>query len=197
MRIAIVIPVLIILTSLSGCVSENTIEQQQDVQRFSFTADMLQANSSVEVDFSLHDHLQLKPMILFWVSTGCYGCHDWTDALRGSVENGTLNVSSIVSIHRYADFESEQKLNDVYGTDNNSTHPSPWVVLIPNQDTPVFDYDTGTLVNDISIYEAFNHPVTPTIQILNTNGEIAWESKEYWPSEEAVEDVLQTLSETS
>tara|TARA_B100000459_G_C8396582_1_gene122854 strand:- start:12 stop:488 length:477 start_codon:yes stop_codon:yes gene_type:complete len=158
---------------------------------------MLQANSSVEVDFNLHDHLQLKPIILFWVSTGCYGCHDWTDALRGSVENGTLNVSSIVSIHRYADFESEQKLNDVYGTDNNSTHPSPWVVLIPNQDTPVLDYDTGTLVNDISIYEAFNHPVTPTIQILNTNGEIAWESKEYWPSEEAVEDVLQTLSETS
>ena len=86
MRIAIVIPVVIILTSLSGCVSENTIEQQQDVQRFSFTADMLQANSSVEVDFNLHDHLQLKPMILFWVSTGCYGCHDWTDALRGSVE---------------------------------------------------------------------------------------------------------------
>ena len=36
----------------------------------------------------------------------------------------------------------------------------------------------------MSIYEAFNHPVTPTIQILNTNGEIVWESKEYWPSEE-------------
>ena len=88
-------------------------------------------------------------------------------------------------------------MNDVYGTDNNSTHPSPWVVLIPNQDTPVLDYDTGTLVNDISIYEAFNHPVTPTIQILDTNGEIVWESKKYWPSEEAVEDVLQTLSETS
>ena len=93
MRLAIFIPILLVLTCLSGCVSENSIEQQQDVERFSFTANMLHANSSVEVEFDLHEHLQLKPMILFWVSTGCHGCHDWTDALRGSVENGTLNVS--------------------------------------------------------------------------------------------------------
>ena len=61
-------------------------------------------------------------MILFWFQL------DAMDVMIGpmhsrSVENGTLNVPSIVSIHRYADFESEQKLNDVYGTDNNSTHP--------------------------------------------------------------------------
>ena len=53
----------------------------------------------------------------------------------------------------------------------------------------------GALVHPTVIFE--HTYLTPTIQILNTNGEIAWESKEYWPSEEAVEDVLQTLSETS
>ena len=70
-------------------------------------------------------------------------------------------------------------------------------MVIPNQNTSVLDFNTGEIVNDFSIYEAFNHPVTPTIQIVNSDGEIAWTSNEYWPSDVALQDVLQSLSNVS
>jgi hypothetical protein len=186
-----------LLTCLSGCVSQESVEDEQVERQYSFSANTLNANSSSDVDFHLNQHLENQPMILFWISTGCYGCHDWTDAFRSSVENGSLNASSIVSIHRYAEFESEEKLTQVYGNSNNSSHPSPWTVVIPNQNTTILDFNTGLVVDDLSIFEAFKHPVTPTIQIVNRDGEIAWTSKEYWPSADALNDVLQSLNDAA
>ena len=191
------VSLLILLTSLSGCVTKEVEEENQVNRQYSFTASTLGSNTSVDVEFNLRERVQLNPMILFWVSSGCHGCHDWTDEFRSTIENDSLNISSIVSIHRYADFESEQKLGDVYGTQNNSSHPSPWTVAIPTQNTPVFDFNTGMVEDEISIYEAFNHPVTPTIQIVNRNGEIVWTSKEYWPSDDAMGEVLQALTDAS
>ena len=191
------VSLLILLTSLSGCVTKEVEEENQVKPQFSFTASTLDSNTSVDVEFNLRERVQLNPMILFWVSSGCHGCHDWTDEFRSTIENDSLNISSIVSIHRYADFESEQKLGDVYGTQNNSSHPSPWTVAIPTQVTPVFDFNSGMVADDVSIYEAFNDPVTPTIQIVNRNGEIVWTSKEYWPSDDAMGEVLQALTDAS
>ena len=188
---------MVILTCFSGCVSQVPEENVQDVRQYSFVASTLETNASSSIDFDLREHLEREPMILFWVSTGCYGCHDWADTFRGAIGNGTLNASSIVSIHRYADFESEQKLNDVYGTHNNSSHPSPWNIIIPKENTTVFDFNTGAVVEGISVYEAFDYPVTPTIQIVNRNGEIVWKSKEYWPSSQALDDVLQSLKQAA
>ena len=176
MRRVHLVSLLILLTCLSGCVSKEVVEQNPENRQYSFTATTLDSNASVEAEFNLRERVQLNPMILFWVSTGCHGCHDWTDEFRSTIENESLNISSIVSIHRYADFESEQKLDDVYGTHNNSSHPSPWTVAIPTQNTPVSDFNTGMIVDGSSIYEAFNDPVTPTIQVVNRNGEIVWTS---------------------
>ena len=53
------------------------------------------------------------------------------------------------------------------------------------------------IVDDSSIYEAFNDPVTPTIKVVNRNGEIVWTSKEYWPSDDAMDEVLQALADAS
>ena len=197
MRRVHLVSLLILLTCLSGCVSEEVVEQNLENRQYSFTATTLDSNTSVEAEFNLRERVQLNPMILFWVSTGCHGCHDWTDEFRSTIENESLNISSIVSIHRYADFESEQKLDDVYGTHHNSSHPSPWTVAIPTQNTPVSDFNTGMIVDDSSIYEAFNDPVTPTIQVVNRNGEIVWTSKEYWPSDDAMDEVLQALADAS
>ena len=197
MRRVHLVSLLILLTCLSGCVSKEVVEQNPENRQYSFTATTLDSNASVEAEFNLRERVQLNPMILFWVSTGCHGCHDWTDEFRSTIENESLNISSIVSIHRYADFESEQKLHDVYGTHNNSSHPSPWTVAIPTQNTPVSDFNTGMIVDDSSIYEAFNDPVTPTIQVVNRNGEIVWTSKEYWPSDDAMDEVLQALADAS
>tara|TARA_B100001121_G_scaffold80402_2_gene71297 strand:+ start:13762 stop:14355 length:594 start_codon:yes stop_codon:yes gene_type:complete len=191
------VSLLIFLTCLSGCVSKEVVEENQVNRQYSFTAETLNSNTSIDVEFDLQERAQLNPIILFWVSTGCYGCHDWADKFRSAIENESLNVSSIVSVHRYADFESEEKLDDVYGTHNNSSHPSPWTVAIPTQNTPIFDFNTGTVVDNLSIYEAFNDPVTPTIQIVNRNGEIVWTSKEYWPSDDAMSEVLQALIDAS
>ena len=61
----------------------------------------------------------------------------------------------------------------------------------------MFDFNTGAVVEGISVYEAFDYPVTPTIQIVNRNGEIVWKSKEYWPSTQALDDVLQSLKQAA
>ena len=119
MRRVHLVSLLILLTCLSGCVSKEVVEQNPENRQYSFTATTLDSNASVEAEFNLRERVQLNPMILFWVSTGCHGCHDWTDEFSSTIENESLNISSIVSIHRYADFESEQKLDDVYGTHNN------------------------------------------------------------------------------
>lgn len=197
MNRAILISALFLLINLAGCVSHDLVEEQESVRQYSFIANTMDAGSNSTEQFDLRDNLSQNPMILLWVSTGCYGCHDWTDTFRASIENGSLNASSIVSIHRYSDFESVEKLNQVYGVHNNSSHPTPWTMVIPNQNTSVLDFNTGEIVNDFSIYEAFNHPVTPTIQIVNSDGEIAWTSNEYWPSDVALQDVLQSLSNVS
>ena len=40
--------------------------------------------------------------LILWVSTGCTGCHDWTEMISQSMENGTIeNDTRIITIHRY------------------------------------------------------------------------------------------------
>ena len=188
------IVLLMLCAGLSGCVSDSTNpEVEENTQRYTFTADTLNRSADGGASFNLAENLQDGPMIVLWVSTGCHGCHDWTDALYAAAENGTLSNDSIVTIHRYPDFESRQSLHNVYGSQNNSTHPTSWPVVIPDDDTPVFDMDTQSLVVGKTVFEAFDYPLSPTLQIFNTHGDIVWTSDEYRPTQFSLNNVVEIL----
>ena len=195
MKIPSLISLLLLSVAFSGCVSEPEPVRLIEPEGYSFTADTLNRSADRGPQFNLSESLQDGPMILLWVSTGCYGCHDWTDEFYAGIENGTLSNQSIVSIHRYANFESLQNLHDVYGSTNNSTHPTSWPVLIPNEETPVVDAKTGFKVNGVTIFEAFENPVTPTLQIVNQQGMVVWTSDEYRPTENSLENVIDILNQ--
>ena len=81
--------------------------------------------------------------LILWVSTGCSGCHDWTQMITESMQNGTIsNDTRIVTIHRYPSFETREEVIDVYASENSSSL-SLWPVLIPYDGQPAVDLDTG------------------------------------------------------
>jgi len=139
--------------------------------------------------FDLKDELENGPVMLLWIGAGCTGCHDWTDMIREKVDNGLLNDSnvSLVSVHRWAEFESKEEVLDVFGNANDSAHYTPWKIVIPNAETQVYDFVTGENTES-SIYGAYGNPGTPTLQIIAQNGVLAWESKTYWANETVFED---------
>ncbi|MAI04278.1 MAG: hypothetical protein CMA07_01025, partial [Euryarchaeota archaeon] len=40
--------------------------------------------------------------LILWVSTGCSGCHDWTEMIANEMRSGNIsNDTRIITIHRY------------------------------------------------------------------------------------------------
>ena len=196
MKTPLIISLLLLSVTLSGCISESEDLLTNENEGYSFTADTLNRSVDRGPQFNLSDSLKERPMVLLWVSTGCYGCHEWTDLFYAGIENGTFSNQSIVSIHRYSNVESLQRLHTVYGSMNNSTHPTSWPVLIPSEDTPVVDAKTGFKVDGVTLYEAFEYPVTPTLQIINQQGVIVWTSEQYKPTQYSLDTVIDVLSES-
>ena len=125
---------------------------------------------------------------MLWVAAGCRGCHSWTDLLVDEVENGNISESSLLSVHRYSSFESESYVEEVYGNHQNSSNPVLWPLVLPSEETVVYDLETGYESNS-GFYTSFGNPPTPTLQIMDTNGEIIWTSKTYWPTLEVLEEI--------
>ena len=196
MKTSLIISLLLLSVALSGCVSRPVDLLANEDEGYSFTVDTLNRSVDRGPQFNLSDSLKERPMVLLWVSTGCYGCHEWTDLFYAGIENGTFSNQSIISIHRYSNFESLQKLHTVYGSMNNSTHPTSWPVLIPNEDTPVVDAKTGFKVDGVTLYVAFEYPVTPALQIINQQGVIVWTSDQYKPTQYSLNAVIDVLSES-
>ena len=194
MKSAVLISFLFFSVALSGCISERNSLEAIDESEFSFTANTLNRSEDGGAQFNLKQHLQFGPTILLWISTGCYGCHEWTNVLNAGIENGSLDNRSIVSVHRYSDLESLQSLNEVFGSRNNSTHYTAWPIAIPNQNTQVIDFKTDALVPGMTVFEAFENPVTPTLQIINQQGAIVWTATDYWPTDSSLDTVLNALN---
>ena len=57
------------------------------------------------------------------------------------------------------------------------------------------DAKTGFKVNSVTIFEAFENPVTPTLQIVNQQGVVVWTSDEYRPTENSLENVIDILNQ--
>ena len=189
--------ILILLTSmLCGCVS-----QEQEIivddsisapERMSFTAPLMFSDSN-NTELTLDEYISDNPVLLIWVAAGCMGCHSWTDIIAEEVNNGNISNSSLLSIHRYPSFESNSYVEEVYGNHENATNPVSWPLLLPPEDTKIIDLDSG-LESQLSFYDSFGYPSTPTLQIMDNLGKIIWTSKTYWPTVEILDEIKNIIN---
>ena len=189
--------ILILLTSmLCGCVS-----QEQEIivddsisapERMSFTAPLMFSDSN-NTELTLDEYISDDPVLLIWVAAGCMGCHSWTDIITEEVNNGNISNSSLLSIHRYPSFESNSYVEEVYGNHENATNPVSWPLVLPPEDTKIIDLDSG-LESQLSLYDSFGYPSTPTLQIMDNLGKIIWTSKTYWPTVEILDEIKNIIN---
>ena len=185
-----------------GCMEmqTNNLETENEEKpipfELTFEASTLDRIEDGGSEFDLEEELQNGPVMLLWIGSGCSGCHDWTDLIREKMENGELNDSNvtIVSVHRWGELESQDDVMDVFGTQNESAHYTPWTIAIPTPDTQVYEFGTGE-VTGASIYSAYGNPGTPTLQVIAENGVLAWQSKTYWANETVFDEGFSFLNQ--
>lgn len=143
-------------------------------------------------DYNLLQQSGNNSTLILWAAAGCNGCHMWTEMIRESMENGTIDEeANVVTIHRYPRFEDFQYVYDTYGN-NSSKQYSPWPVLVPSETETVLDATTGEQ-SSVPLSEAFNDPVTPTLQVIDSAGIVVWQSKTYYPNHSILEEALGVL----
>ena len=167
---------------LSGCVAPLDTEESSDIPlQLAFTADTLDRAEDGDSEFVLKQSLESKPVLILWVAAGCSGCHDWTQLIRESIDNGSLSnsVLSVVSMHRWANIESPERVMEVFGEEDNNSNYTPWPIVIPQESDKIVDFDTGVKTT-YTVVEGFNNPGTPTVQLIGQDGVKMWQSKSYW-----------------
>ena len=177
--IAILVSLVILL---SGCTSPVNNDESQDVPlQISFVAKTLDRSEDGGAEYDLKERLAEKPVLILWIAAGCSGCHDWTQMIRESVENGSLNSTfvNILSIHRWSEIESADQIMEVFGLEENNPNYSPWPIVLPSKADMIIDFETG-VTTYYTIYEGFNNPGTPTVQLIGQDGIKMWQSKSYW-----------------
>lgn len=197
MKSSIFIFFILVSSALSGCISENQSVISEDStndlpERLSFSAPIMNGSSNI-TNFVLEEYVSDGPVLMLWVAAGCMGCHSWTDILVDEVENGNISNSSILSIHRYSSFESQSYVEEVYGNHQNSSNPVHWPLVLPSEETIVYDLDTG-YESTFGFYNSFGNPSTPTLQIMNPLGEIIWTYKTYWPTLDVLEEIKSLIN---
>tara|TARA_B100000900_G_scaffold245368_1_gene208617 strand:- start:68 stop:703 length:636 start_codon:yes stop_codon:yes gene_type:complete len=197
------IPILVsIVVLLCGCTTPVDVNQSEEIPlQMSFVAKTLDRSEDGGAEYNLKENLEEKPVLILWIAAGCSGCHDWTQLIRESTENGSLDSTSvnIISIHRWAEIESTTQIMDVFGIEENNSNYSPWPVIIPSESDMIIDFTTG-LTTDFTIYEGFNNPGTPTVQLVGQDGIKMWQSKSYWANFSMLQEawnVAEIISEKS
>ena len=131
--------------------------------------------------------------LILWVSTGCSGCHDWTEMIANEMRSGNIsNDTRIVTIHRYPSFESREEVIETYASNNSSTD-SLWPVLVPDNRQPAIDVDRNQ-ETDYDYTQAFESPSTPSFTILDGSGKTIWKNREYWSNHDVSEEALSYLN---
>ena len=98
-----------LLITFSGCVAPvDTTESTEIPLQLAFSANTLDRAEDGGSEFVLKESLETNPVLVLWIAAGCSGCHDWTQLIRESIDNGSVSDSSVnvVSIHRWAEIES-------------------------------------------------------------------------------------------
>ena len=159
--------------------------------QLSFTADTLERPEDGGLVFDLKEELTSKPVLMLWIAAGCSGCHDWTDMLRESINNGSINTSSVsvISMHRWSEVESPAAVMKAFGNDDNDSYYTPWPIILPNESSRLTDFETGE-ATQFSVVEGFGNPVTPTVQLIGQDGIKMWQSKSYWANFTMVQEAM-------
>ena len=185
------IPILVSLVMLlAGCPTPIEDGQSKEIPlQMSFVGKTLVRAGDGGFDYDLKDKLSESPVLILWIAAGCSGCHDWTQLIRESVDNGSLNSTSvnIVSIHRWSEIESTEQIMEVFGLENNNSNYTPWPIVLPSESDMIIDFATGE-TTDFTIYEGFNNPGTPTVQLVGQDGIKMWQSKSYWANYSMLEE---------
>ena len=130
--------------------------------------------------------------MILWVSTGCSGCHDWTEFIANHMRDGNIsNDTRIITVHRYPSFETKDEVIDVYASENRTTE-SLWPVMIPVEGQPAIDAEKNNETS-MTYSEAFENPVTPSLTILNGEGKTIWKNKTYWANQTVFDDAMSKL----
>ena len=188
-----------------GCVNPNTLEITEDNVDSEDTVDnsipeflnLIAETAGRDVDRGdqmdiLLDANGEKTMIL-WVSTGCSGCHDWTEFIANHMRDGNIsNDTRIITVHRYPSFETREEVIDVYATSNKTTE-SLWPVVIPVKDQPAIDVERNN-ETEMSYSAAFENPATPSLTILDGEGKTVWKNKTYWANQSVLDEAIGILS---
>jgi len=131
--------------------------------------------------------------LILWVSTGCSGCHDWSEKIAESMNNGSVsNDTRIISIHRYPAFETREDVIEVYAS-NNSSYNSLWPVLMPEDKQPAIDVSKGA-PTEMDYAEAFGTPATPSFTILDGDGKTVWTKRNYRFDESVLQEAIEVLN---
>ena len=185
---------LILLSASAGCLAEENQEELEmeevEDKRYTFALPTLGRDVDGGSMLDLTAELEQQPILLFWVSSQCQGCHEWAEGIRDSSLN--YSIMQPITIHRYGNFESEDKIMQVYGN-NSSEHYSPWPVVVDAHSRLALDFDTRE-PSELSVVEAFGNLPTPSVILLDKNGNIVWEATSYWFSENQLEEAGQIAS---
>ena len=179
-----------------GCTAPIQESIQTDLPlQLSFTADTLDRSEDGGSLFDLKEELDSKPVLMLWIAAGCSGCHDWTDMLRESINNGSINTSSvsIISMHRWSEVESPAAVMKAFGNDDNDSYYTPWPIILPDESSRLTDFETGETTR-FSIVEGFGNPVTPTVQLIGQDGIKMWQSKSYWANYTMVQEAMDVVN---
>ena len=179
---------LILLSASAGCLAEEIQEElkkeEVDDKRYTFALPTLGRDVDGGSMLDLTAELEQQPILLFWVSSQCQGCHEWAEGIRDSSLN--YSIMQPITIHRYGNFESEDKIMQVYGN-NSSEHYSPWPVVTGAHSRLALDFDTRE-PSELSVVEAFGNLPTPSVILLDKNGNIVWEASSYWYSADQLQE---------
>ena len=194
-KVAGLLLTLILLSSSAGCLADE-IQEELEVEeaednRFTFALPTLGRDVDGVSMLDLTTELEQQPVLLFWVSSQCQGCHEWTEGIRDN--NLNYSVMQPITIHRYGNFESKDKIMQVYGN-NSSDHYSPWPVVTGAHSRLALDFDTRE-PSELSVVEAFGNLPTPSVILLDKNGNIVWEATSYWYSADQLEEAGEIAAE--
>ena len=181
---------------LPGCTNGQVLVENQDSnlvpERLNLIAETVGRDIDRGQTFDILSDADGKNTMILWVSTGCSGCHDWTEMIAEEMRIGNIsNDTRIISVHRYPAFESRDEVIDVYATENSSSN-SLWPVLVPYDGQPAFDV-INQEETEIDYAEAFENPATPSFTILDGEGRTIWKNREYWANESVLENALEIL----
>ena len=195
-RLALFVSILILM--IPGCTSPETIAESKDEKESNIPERLNLIADTAGRDIDRYQTMDIladangENTLILWVSTGCSGCHDWTEMISEEMRNGNIsNDTRIITVHRYPSFESRQEVIDVYASNESSTN-SLWPVVIPVEDQPAIDVEKNQ-ETDIDYATAFEKPATPSFTILDGDGYTIWKNKDYWADKSVLNDALNQL----